>query len=107
MTDTYHIRQSDSFRVDLYSEVVAEMMELKRRSTEMNTPCKAQVVISFLRNHSITSRWLESDRDICKLMTSGTLQISYLESLFDGCRHDQKFLEGFESYIKKQLRENQ
>lgn len=107
MMHTYDIKQSDLFRADLYPHVVSELMALKQRSIEMNTPFKEQVVISFLKDHSITSTWLESDRDICKLMTSGSLEISRLESLFNCCRQNQKFLEGLETYIIAELRGNQ
>jgi hypothetical protein len=107
MIHTYDIKQSDFFIADLYPHAVNEVMALKRKSIDINTPFKEQVVISFLKNHSITSIWLESDREICELMTSGSLKLSHLESLFNGCRQNQKFLEGFETYIKAQLQADQ
>jgi len=104
MTHIYNIRESDIFSAALYPHVVDEVMTLKHRSLEMNTLFKEQVVISFLKSHSIASTWLESDREICKLITTGGLKISHLESLFNCAVQNQKFLEGLESYIKMQLR---
>lgn len=107
MTHIYNIGEADIFSAALYPQVVDEVMNLKQRSLEMNTPFKEQVVISFLKYHSITSTWLESDREICKLMTSGALKIAHLESLFNSSRQNKTFLEGLETYIKVQLRVNQ
>ncbi|HEY0741087.1 MAG TPA: hypothetical protein VGD40_06470 [Chryseosolibacter sp.] len=107
MSLSYNIKQSDLFNADLYPEVIAELKELQRTSYQMNTPFKEQVVISFLKNHSITSRWLESDREICKLMTSRAVAVSHLESLFNCSRNNQRFLEGLERYIKEQVRKHQ
>lgn len=107
MTHVYNIREKDMFNAALYPHIVDEVANLKKRALEMNTALKEHVVISFLKNHSITSTWLESDREICKLMTSGALKISHLESLFNSSQQNQTFLEGLETYIKAQLRANQ
>lgn len=107
MTHTYTINESDLFKPDLYPEAIDEMMDLKRKSMQMNTPFKEQVVVSFLKDHSIASLWLQSDPEICKLMRSGSLKISHLESLFSCSRGNPQFLSGLETYIKGQLRENQ
>lgn len=72
----------------------------------MNTAFKEQVVISFLKHHSIASKWLETDTEICKLVTSGAVTVSHLESLFHSARDNQNFLDGLENYIKTQLRGN-
>lgn len=106
MTHIYNIGEADIFSAALYPQVVDEVMNLKQRSLEMNTPSKEQVVISFLKSHSIATTWLESDREICKLMTSGALNIAHLESLFNSSRQNKTFLEDLETYIKVQLRVN-
>jgi len=103
MIHIYTINQSDLFTAALFPLAVNELMALKQRSIGINTPFKTQIAISFLKDHSITSKWLETDREIVKLMTSGALDIAHLESLFSSCRQNPKFLEGLETYIKEQL----
>jgi hypothetical protein len=103
MIHTYKIKELDTFIEQLYPNVVEEVIGIRKRSAEMKSPHKADIIVSFLKDHSIKSEWLQTNKDISKLMTSGSLNVSHLESLFGSCRQNAIFLSGLESYIKSSL----
>ena len=100
MIHRYEIKQSDSFSEHLYPHVAKELIGLRQSSSQIQSPAKTEIIISFLKEHSIKRESLETNREISKLMTSGSLAISHLESLFDACRNNARFSKELEEYIK-------
>jgi hypothetical protein len=103
MIHAYGVKQTDSFSEHLFPDVVKELEGLRLRSSEIRNPYKTDIIISFLKDHSIKTEWIPTNKEISKLMTSGSLTISHLESLFGSCKHNVIFLNGFEAYIKSRL----
>src|SRR5688572_27871760 len=95
----YIIEDSDSFNEDRYPRVADEINDLQQSLLEFKSLHKAPIVISLLKDHSIDSRWLNDDRQLAGRLTSGTLQTSHLESLFNACKGRAKFLHELEAYI--------
>jgi hypothetical protein len=100
MNHLYEVKQSDSFSHHLYPEVVSELILLRERSVKIKSSSKTKIIISFLKDHSIEKESLKSNAEISKLMTSGSVAISHLESLFTACRSNSRFLKEFEEYIR-------
>jgi hypothetical protein len=103
MIYTYQIKPSDSFSENMYPEVIQELLVLRERSLPMQSAFKTDIVISFLKDHCIKVEWLAMNGAVCKLITSGSLSISHLESLFSACRTNILFLKAFEECIKVKL----
>jgi hypothetical protein len=101
--NTYLIESDDLFEEKLYPAVVAEVSGLYDRLHEIRERNKIEIVISFLKYHSIKSAWLERNKEVTSVLTSRHLKLDHLESLFSACKNNLPFCVALEDYIKNKL----
>jgi hypothetical protein len=64
---------------------------------------KVEIIISYLKDHSLKTNWVEANPALARMITSGFFKTSHLESLFESCRNNKDFLNDFEGHIGKKL----
>ena len=64
---------------------------------------KTEIVISFLRFHSVKSEWLKGNSDVVEILRSSSPAIANLESLFSLSKNNLQFTSDLEDYIKHKL----
>ena len=94
----------DYFTRPNYPNVFAEINVMTRQITEIAGGYKREILISFLKNHSIKVAWLTENDEFVNLITSGALKIQYTERLFEAKRTNKEFLVDLEGYIETELR---
>lgn len=99
MLNTYKVAESDRFRHERYPTVIAELSHLSGALARLESVHKSEMIISFLKDHRINSKWLEGNIQLIRPLTSGTIPTSHLESLFNACKHNKMFLADLEEYI--------
>lgn len=100
MFNEYAINGEQRFREDLFPAIEKEVTDLYVALLNIREIYKIEIVISFLRYHSLKIEWLRGNKEVAKMLTSGSLAISNLESLFISCRNNAQFTDDLESYIK-------
>jgi hypothetical protein len=95
----YEIRDLDVFQPGSFPEVEREVVAICKHMHSMAGDRKAEIVISFLKDHSIRTEWLASNDSIVKVIRSGSLKTNHTEALFTGCRNHKTFSSAFERYI--------
>lgn len=83
--------------------IINELATLRAALDKMSSPHKAEIVISFFKDHSIKTEWVKRNPELIKLIVSGTYKTNALETLFEKVKNKQNFLNDFEQYIKKQI----
>ena len=99
MQNGYNISESDKFHYQDYPTVTAELSHLSRSLAGVESSHKSEMIISFLKDHRINSKWLEGNNQSIRPLTSGAIPTPHLESLFNACRHNKRFLFDLEQYI--------
>ena len=99
MFDSYKIKDADVFSIHRYPEVENEIAVVSQQLSKLKADHKSEIVISFLKDHSIRTAWLQSSHDVVRMMTSGALKTKQTEALFNACRQNNEFRTGFELYI--------
>ena len=99
----YDIKDTDSFQESIYPRVVLEINHLQERLRDIKSDHKTGIVISLLKDHCIKTDWLDGNKQLASMLTSGFLQTSQLESLFDSCKQHKSFLSELEAYIAIKL----
>jgi hypothetical protein len=61
---------------------------------------KAEIVISYLRDHSLKNEWISANPEVVKFLLSSSFVTVHMESLFNYCRLKPDYRQSFESYIK-------
>ena len=99
----YTIKETDSFSEDRYPRVALEVEGLQSSLREIKSDHKMEIVISLLKDHCIKTEWLDGNKQLAHMLTSGFLRTSQLEQLFDSCKQHKKFLSDLETYIATRL----
>lgn len=97
---SYHIKDTDRFNPYLFPEVKEELDALFSGMYTFTSADKENIIICFLKNHSLHSHWLREQPDICRLLTEGKYRTSNIESLFEAAAGNRQFLHSFEEYIR-------
>jgi hypothetical protein len=103
MFNTFIIRDNEKFTPKNYPDVVHELMGIKEGIAHLAIYFKAEIIVSYLRDHSLQTAWIAGNPALAKLVVSGDLQTSNLEGLFESCRNNKPFLKGLEDYLQIQL----
>jgi hypothetical protein len=105
MIDTaqYIVSDTHTFSIQDFPEVQQEIMRIREKTTRMPSPHKADLIISFLKDHMIKSEWVRADPELVALIRSRQTATKNIEQLFAGCRKNVPFLLGLENYIRKIL----
>lgn len=93
----------DIFNPDKTPEMVKELTALNEGIAHTPVYFKAEIIISYLKNHSLKNDWINANPKLAELMISNSFVTVHIESLFEFCRSNHLFLHGFESYITKQV----
>jgi hypothetical protein len=103
MYTKYSTKGAERFDELLYPGVTSEVSNLRLQLVGIESAQKAAIVISLLKDHSIRTEWLHLNRKLAKLILSGSLSTSHVESLFNACSDNPKFTKSFENFITAQL----
>lgn len=97
---SYSIKDADRFNPFNFPEVSEELEKLFAAAYLFTTPEKENIIISYLRDHSLHSHWLREHKELCDLVTHDQCPTGHIEALFDACKDNRQFMHSFEEYIR-------
>jgi len=97
------LKSEDVFYENESPEMMKELSALAKLTAHSPVHFKAEIIISFLKNHSLKNKWIEANPVLAELMISGSSATTHIESLFESARNKKDFLLAYESYIQAQL----
>jgi hypothetical protein len=103
MNSKYTITINDVFIAADYADITDELILFKQSSSALSNSHTATMLISFLKDHMISSALVNSYPELVSLITSRQTRIKHLELLFESCRANLTFQKDFENYIRHQL----
>lgn len=83
--------------------MVDELENLKTCLSHLPNLYKNDIIISYLKDHSLENIRISDNPKVAEMLTSGSFTMSHLEWLFESCRTHKLFTEDFEYYIKRVL----
>jgi hypothetical protein len=102
-TNNITIKDNEHFNPANYPNAMSELSALKLGISETSIYFKAEIIISYLKDHSLQTTWLDANPRLTQMVTSGFFKTSHVESIFESGRRNKTFLNNFEEYISKQL----
>lgn len=97
------IRDYEKFSPSNYPIALHELSVLNQAISHISIYYKVEIIVSYLKDHCLKTDWVNANAPLARMITSGFLKTSHLESLFESCRANKIFLKDFEDYISKQL----
>jgi len=102
----YLIGPTDQFDPVHYPSIDDEILIIIEKTHSFPLNFKIEILISFLKDHSIQNKWIGANPELTKLVTSQTLFVGSIESLFDSCRNNPVFRKDLEAYLKERFTGN-
>ena len=99
----YEIKAGERFNADNCPMVISQLVELQEGMARFPGNNKDYIVISFLKNHSISNEWIASNPEVAQQMITGSFAVSQIEAYFEGCKHNEAVLTEFEKLIRAAL----
>jgi len=102
-TNSTVIKDCEKFSPANYPKAFHELSVLNQGISDIAIYFKVEIIISYLKDHSLKTDWIEANPALTRMMTSGFFKTSQLESLFESFRNNKVFLYDFEEYISRHL----
>lgn len=103
MFKKYNISDTDSFNLSDYPKVEKEINNMLIRIANTPPNHKSDIIISFLKDHSINKQWSAANPKVAVLISGSYFTTSHMEYLFESCQHNRSFMQSYEDYIKKAI----
>ncbi len=99
----YLVRSTDQFDPVNFSSVTDEIQLINEETVSLPPLFKVEILISFLKDHSVENNLTRANPELTDLITSGSLLKGNIESLFESCRSNPAFRQDLETYLKKEF----
>lgn len=86
-----------------YPTAMCELSALKRGLSDTPIYFKVEIIVSYLKNHSLEVAWVDANPSLSRMITSGFFKTSNLELIFDSGRSNKSFLKEYEAHISNQI----
>jgi hypothetical protein len=108
ITNSTIIKDYEKFSPVNHPKAFHELSVLNQGISHLPIYFKVEIIISYLKDHSLKTNWVEANPALSRMVTSGFFKTSHLESLFESCRNNKVFQNDVEEYISRLLlmREN-
>jgi hypothetical protein len=100
----YKIDNGEYFQPKLYPQLLLEMASLQKGIATFPGHFRSDIIISFLKDHSLRLEWIKENPELTSLLTSGCLLTRNIESLFEAGRFNRRFSRQFEDYLREELK---
>ncbi len=101
----YLINATDQFNPDYFSSINEEITAINVKIEQLPLPFKPEIIVSFLKDHSLRNVWINANPELTTLVTSGSLFNGDIEALFASCTNNPGYRQDFESYLMKRFGE--
>lgn len=103
MQHKYEIKAGEQFNADDCPMVMSQLVALQEGMANLPGINKDDIVISFLKHHSISNEWIRRNPEVANKMIGGSFAVSQIEAYFEGCKDNKTFLTEFEKAIRATL----
>lgn len=100
---TFLVQPEDKFDSFNYPQLVQDLHQINEASANVPQKLKAEILISFTKNHSLKNDWIAANPKFAALITSGALPIGNIASLFEASVKNSLFQKQFELFLQQSI----
>jgi hypothetical protein len=101
----YLVKTTDQFNPEYFSSINEEIDAINAQIEHLPVVFKPEIIVSFLKDHSLQNDWIKANPGLSALVTSGSLFTGNIESLFASSLNNPSYRQDFESYLMKEFTE--
>ena len=102
----YLIKENDQFKPDDFPMLSEDLGMINLAMASVPSAFNTEMLISFLREHSIQSEQAFANPKLAEMIRSTSLPIANLEALFDSSNHNPLFQQQLAEYIRIKTKED-
>jgi len=95
----FSIRDSDHFDPSKFPQLIASIQQTLEQ-LDAEPAVKIEMLISFVKNHCISSKQVKDYPALAGRISTGSLPLQLMETLFEAARKNSVFKTGLEQYIR-------
>jgi hypothetical protein len=95
----YVVKETDDFDVSLFPEIGSDIAIIRKEMYKHSHRLDADVLIAFVKYHSMKTEWAMANPEIAKMISSKTLPVDNMETLFASVKDNPNFQAHLEEYI--------
>jgi hypothetical protein len=95
----YLIKNADHFDPGHYTFIADDLSVMIDQIKHVAPGFKAEIIVSYLKNHSLQNEWVAANPELVQLVTSKSVYSGKIESLFDSCQNNPVFGQELETYL--------
>jgi hypothetical protein len=95
----YVVKETDDFNESLFPEIGADIAIIRKEMHKRSHHLDPGILISFVKYHSIKAEWAIANPEIARMISSKTLPVANMESLFSCTTNNLVFQRHLEEYI--------
>jgi len=99
----YSINDTEAFDAKDYTALTAEIDFIVKQTAGMLPQHKADIMISYFKDHAIMITWITANPLLAKLVTSNVLPSANIEALFEASRTNPRFRKQLEAFLNTML----
>jgi hypothetical protein len=99
----FSIGNADHFIPEQYAFIADDLALMIEQIKHIPSDFRADIIISFLKNHCLRCEWISANPELARLVTSKSVFSSKMESLFESCQSNSVFSRQLETYLKGKL----
>jgi len=97
------IGTTDQFDENNFSSVADEVRSINEKTNSSSQSFKVEILISFLKDHSLQDNWITINPELTDLITSGALFTGNIEALFESSKDNALFRKDLEKYLTREF----
>lgn len=99
------VKTTDSFDPDFFLSINEEIDSINLQTGHLPEILKPEIIVSFVKDHSLQNDWILANPELATLVTSGSLFTGSIEALFDSCRNNPSFRQDLENFLREKFSE--
>jgi hypothetical protein len=99
----YLVKDTDHFDPDHFPELMEDIDTIHVGMDATPTALNAEMLLSFLKSHSIRTEWVNANPQLAEMISSKSLPITGLEALFESCTENRDFRIQLEEHIRERF----
>lgn len=96
----YRLNDTESFVASRFPELEVSLRQIMEQLASVPAGPKSEMILSFVKDHSIRSQQVNDHPQLANLISSKTLPLQVMETLFESSRQNNLFRMQLEDYIK-------
>lgn len=93
------VLSTDTFNPLNFPFIAEEIRCICEKTAKLSSAFKTDMIISFLKNHSLQNNWKDQNPVLTKMITTGSLLAGNIEALFELSRNNLTFRLDLENYV--------